>query len=291
MGRLGGAGNAAFDLRIADSFGQHGERLRRLVARLHFNRRPVDGAAVEPWRRSGLEPAQLKPEPLQRRRQAERRRLPDPAGRRLPLADMNQSAQKGPGGENDGPCPDLATVGQRQPADAACAQQKVMRLRFDHGEIRRFLDRLLHGSRVEPAVGLRPRTADRRTLATVEDAELNPPGIRHPAHQAVERIDLPDQMALAEPADCRVAGHSADGRKAVRDQGGLGAHACGCGRGLTAGVPTTYDDDIESCVHGPACDALLMERSRQVKTGEPISGRFGVSRETFRPDRRIGAGV
>src|SRR5262249_57373074 len=50
------AGDAALDLGVIDAFGQHRERLGRLVARLHLYRRPVDGAAVEPRRRSRLLP-------------------------------------------------------------------------------------------------------------------------------------------------------------------------------------------------------------------------------------------
>ena len=44
MGRRRRAGDAALDLRIGDALGQHRERLRRIVPRLHFQRRPVDRA-------------------------------------------------------------------------------------------------------------------------------------------------------------------------------------------------------------------------------------------------------
>ncbi len=118
-------------------------------------------------------------------------------------------------------------------------------------QISGFADRLLHGGGVELAVGLRSWAADRRSLAAVEHAELDAAGIRDPTHQAVERVDFPDQMSFAKAADRRVAGHCPNGGKAVRDQGRPGAHPCGRGRGLTAGVPTAYDDDIELCVHGP----------------------------------------
>jgi hypothetical protein len=55
VGRFGGAGQSALDLRVYDPFGQHREWFRRLVARLHLDRPPVDGAAVESRRRPGLE--------------------------------------------------------------------------------------------------------------------------------------------------------------------------------------------------------------------------------------------
>jgi hypothetical protein len=65
MGRLGRAGDAAFDLRIGNLVGQHRERLGRIVRGLHLERCPVDGLAVEARRRAGLEPPQSKAKPLQ----------------------------------------------------------------------------------------------------------------------------------------------------------------------------------------------------------------------------------
>ena len=45
-----------------------------------------------------------------------------------------------------------------------------------------------------------------------------PAAIGHPAHHAVERVDLAHQMALAQPADGRVAGHLADGGELMGDE-------------------------------------------------------------------------
>ena len=67
---------------------------------------------------------------------------------------------------------------------------------------------------VELAVGLGARALHGRALGAVEQPELDAGRVGHPAHQAVERIDLAHQVALAEPADGRVAGHLADGREA-----------------------------------------------------------------------------
>ena len=73
-------------------------------------------------------------------------------------------------------------------------------------------DRRLHGRGIELAVGLGARAAHRRALAAVEHAELDAAGVRHAAHEAVERVDLAHEMALSEPADRRIARHGADGR-------------------------------------------------------------------------------
>ena len=117
----------------------------------------------------------------------------------------------------------------------------------------------LHRGGIELAVGLGARAAHRRALAAVENAELDAAGIGDSAHQAVERVDLPDQMALAEPADRRIAGHGADRRESVRDQRGRGAHARGRGRGFAAGVAAADHDDIE-CSRFPTLDGLLSEQ-------------------------------
>ena len=53
-------------------------------------------------------------------------------------------------------------------------------------------------------------------------------------------------MALAEPADRRIARHRADGRKPMRDQRRARAHARSRRRGFAAGMAATDDDDIKA---------------------------------------------
>ena len=267
MRGVGGAGDAALDLGVVDALGQYRERLRRLVAGLHLERRPVDGAAVEPRRGSGLEPAERKARPLERARQAERRRLADAAGRRLALADMDEAAQEGAGREHDGPCPEFAAVRELEARDAVAANQHIVGLGLDHREIRGVADRLLHGGGVELAVGLRARPAHRRPLAPVEHAELDAAAVGDASHQAIERIDLAHQMALAEPADRRIARHGADGGEAMRHQRGLGAHARGRGRGLAARMPAAHDDHVKYVIHP---SSLAMRASIRPDRQRPI---------------------
>ena len=71
-----------------------------------------------------------------------------------------------------------------------------------------------------------------------------PPEVGDPAHQPVKRVDLAHQMAFAEPADRRIAGHGADGGESMGDQRRLGAHARGRGGRLAAGMAAAHDDDI-----------------------------------------------
>ena len=146
------------------------------------------------------------------------------------------------------PAANVAAVGQSNARDALL-DDEIVHLAFDHGQIRRLADRLLHRRRIELAVGLGARAAHRRPFAAIEHPELDAAGIGDAAHQAIERIDLAHQMALAEPADGRIARHGADGGEAMRDQRRSRAHARGRGRRLTAGVAATDNDHIEAGVH------------------------------------------
>jgi hypothetical protein len=67
-------------------------------------------------------------------------------------------------------------------------------------------------------------------------------GLRH--HPA-QRVDLLDQMALADAADGRVAAHRADGLDVVGQQQRARTGARGRQRGLGAGVAAADDDDVE----------------------------------------------
>ena len=90
--------------------------------------------------------------------------------------------------------------------------------------------------------------------------------VRGDADQAVEGIDLADQMSLAESPDRRVAGHRADLGRIEGDQRHLRAEPRRRGRRLDSGMAAAHHDDIKF-VHGRAL-------------GGQRSGRKTVSRET-----------
>ncbi len=113
------------------------------------------------------------------------------------------------------------------PVTRPCVDDQVLDRGLDHFEARRGLDRRLHGLAVELAVGLGAGALHGRALAAVEHAELDAGLVGDPAHQPVKRIDLAHQMALAEPANGRIAGHLADGGEAMGDQRRVGAEARG----------------------------------------------------------------
>ncbi len=218
-------------------------------------------AIVRPSRRGGvpvLSRPMRKSEPVEPLGEAERRRLADAAGRDLALADMDEPAQEGAGGEHHGAGADAFAAGGDDAGHGALLDDQVLDGGLDHFEARRGADRRLHGLAVELAVGLGARALDRRALAAVEHAELDAGGVGHAAHEAVERIDLAHEMALAETADGGVAGHLADGGEAVGDQRRARAHA-GRGRSrLAAGMAAADDDDVEDAASRLASERVFM---------------------------------
>ncbi len=74
---------------------------------------------------------------------------------------------------------------------------------------------------------------------------MNSCAIDGTSHNAIESIDLPDQMSFAEPADRRVAGHHTDAIPAMGDQSDTCAKASGSRGGLGAGMASTNNHDIK----------------------------------------------
>ena len=248
MGRRHGAGDRALDLPVADTVRQHRERFRRLVPRLHLQHGPVDGGPVETRRRASLQAPEHDARAFERSRQPERRRFANAPGRDLPLADMDEAAEKRAGRQDH--CRRVKDASVAEPDTSHLpAAQKIVHLAFDNRQICSLPDRALHGRGIKLAVSLSPRPTDRRAFAAIENAELDAGAIGHPAHQAIQRIDFADQMAFAEPADGGIARHRADCRKPLRDQRRLGAHPCGGSGCLTASVAAANDNHIEAAVH------------------------------------------
>ena len=109
------------------------------------------------------------------------------------------------------------------PAASAVVDDQVVDFGGDDREVRVGAQQLLHVAAVELAVGLGAGAADGGALRAVEQAELDAGAVGDDAHDAVEGVDLADQMAFAQTADGRVARHLADGLDLVRDQRGARA--------------------------------------------------------------------
>ncbi|MGY4432148.1 hypothetical protein ACVWWO_004625 [Bradyrhizobium sp. F1.13.1] len=137
---------------------------------------------------------------------------------------MDQTAEEGAGGDDDSPCPKFAAIRQAQADHPSLDHDQLVRLAFDDGKTLGLPDRRLHRGGIELPVGLGARTTHRRALTSIEDAKMDAAGIADPAHQTIERVDLANQMALAEAANGGIAGHRADAGETVRHQSGRRAH-------------------------------------------------------------------
>jgi hypothetical protein len=128
------------------------------------------------------------------------------------------------------------------------------------------VDRLLHCRSVELAIGLCARPAHRRPLAAIEQAKLDSGSVGDAAHQAIERVDLTNQVAFAQTADRWIARHRASAREALRNERRARAQARGRGRRLTAGMAATNHNHIETTIHRfTKSEAVLVNASWSVK--------------------------
>src|SRR6476620_3583486 len=249
MGGVVGAGNPAMDLGVMDMVGKRRERLRWLVPRLRLHCAPIDGTAVEPRRRPGLQPSEHKAQAFQSQRQAGGRRFSHTPGRDLMFSNMDETPQKGAGGQHHRPYPELSSIGEPEPRNALMTDDEIIGLGLDHGEPWGVGNGPLDGCGVKPTVGLGARPAHRRTFAAVEDPELHAPRVGGPANQPVKGVDLADQMAFAEAPDSRIARHRADGRNSMGDERRAGSHARGRGGRLATGMASPHDDDVVMRAH------------------------------------------
>ena len=71
---------------------------------------------------------------------------------------------------------------------------------------------------IEDSIGLRTRRAHRRPLRGIERPELDPGHVGGEGHRAAQRIDLLDQVALADTPNRGVARHLAECFDAVRQE-------------------------------------------------------------------------
>ena len=203
---------------------------------------------VAPSSRGGvpvLSRASANPGAVQALRERNRGRIAEAPGRRSLVAEMDHAAQEGAGRQHDCAAGDRAAVRELDAGDSAGVGRDPGRFAFDDGQVRGLADKRLHGAPIELAVGLGARPLDGRPLAAVEDAELDAGRIGGARHHAIERVDLAHEMALAQAADCGIAGHLADRRETVGDERGRRAGARRGGCGFASGMAPADDNDVK----------------------------------------------
>ena len=201
-----GIGDVAGDLWDRDSIRQIGERLRRFVARLNLQLRPIDRTTVEPRGRAGFQTAEGEAAAVECSRQPDSGGFPHPAGWNASLTPVDQATQKSAGGQDDGSCCDLFALGRDDSCNTRFSiETKVSDFGLADFQVRLVGQDRLNGLKIEFAVGLCPGAADGRAFPTVEQTKLDAGTIDRTTHDAVQGVDLADQVSFTQSADGRVA--------------------------------------------------------------------------------------
>ncbi len=163
----------AGDLRRRYALAEEGEWNRRFVARLRFQPRIVDGAAVEPSGRAGLEPAHAKTQRIKALAEPDRGRFANAPRRNARLAHVDHALQEGARGDDHGAAAKFAPARCDHTGDRAIFHDQVFdRLRDDFKAGLRGQS-LLHMPAIELAVGLGARSLHGRPLGAVQHAKLD----------------------------------------------------------------------------------------------------------------------
>jgi len=159
---------------------------------------------------------------------------------------VNQAIEEGAGGQHHRPRGEAHAELADDAGDLVTVDDQIVAsLRADR-QVRLLLEPAANRLPIQHPVGLRARRAHRRTLARIENAELDTGFVGRLGHCPTERIDLLDEVAFADAADRRIAAHRPQGIEVVRQQQGPHARTCGGKRRLGAGVATTDDNYLET---------------------------------------------
>ncbi len=233
-------------LRMFGCLAKKREHRQWRIAGLFLHGRDIDAALVDARRRAGLEASDIRHQLAQARGQGIRRRIASAAALVICETDVNTPAKKSPRGQHDGARHEAQSRLCHYTSDAFAFNNEVINRLLESAEIRKFAKQTAYRLLVQHPIGLGARGTHRRTFACVQNAELDAGTVGGARHEATERIDLLDQVALADATDRRIAGHGADRLDIVREQQGLGAQTrAGRGR-LGAGMAAANYDYVIS---------------------------------------------
>ncbi len=123
-------------------------------------------------------------------------------------------------------------------------KEKIVHLAGGDVQVVLMLQNILDRLAIKLAVGLGARAAHGWPLGAVEHAKLDAGPVDGPAHDAVQSINFPHQLALGQAADGGVAGHLADGLQLMGDQQRFRPEAGGRSGRFGTGMTTTDNDHI-----------------------------------------------
>jgi len=183
---------------------------RRGVALLGHELRKVDTALVDARRCPRVEALHVEAQLLERRGQASAGKVPRPTGGHRDVADVDDSAEVGPGRENDR----LGFVRNTEVRHHARHAARLRHQSFDalllERQSRLVLEHLFHAGAVLPLVALRPHALHGASLGGVEQLDLRESPLGIQPHLTTQRVHFPHDLRLAGAADGGVARHPRD---------------------------------------------------------------------------------
>ena len=164
---------------------------------------------------------------------------------------MDAAGEESADGQHHGARPKLDARDRHHAAHAFALDDEIAAFLLEEREVRLVLERVTDKRLVELAIGLHARRAHRRTLAGIQRARLDRGRIRGARHHAAERIDLLDEMSLADAADGRIAAHLAQRLDRLREQQRARTHPRRRQGGLGTGVSAADHDYVKCGCSGP----------------------------------------
>ena len=271
--------------------GGGGERRRGGVSRLDLEAAVVDRPAVETGRGARLEAPHPERERTELLGEGIGRRVPGPSALVAAEPDVDPPPEKRPRGQHHRAGAKGKAHAGRDPGHPAAArpllQHEIVHRLLEQREAGLRLERAADLHPVALAIDLGPGRSHRRAAARVQGAEMDAGAIRGPPHGAPERVDLPDEMPLADPPDGGIAAHLAEGLDALGEEQGAGAGARRSEGRFGSGVPPSHDDDVEylQVVHRGTAFRSTCARPAAARPAGPARG----ARRRFEPAQSAAA--
>ena len=160
-------------------------------------------------------------------------------------AHVDASPEKCPDGEHHARGAKLEVHAGAHPAHRAVLEDQVLHRLLEQHQVRTTLERVADERTVQGAIDLGSGRAHRGPLSRVEPAEVDTAVVRSNPHEPAQRVDLLDQVALADTPDGGVAAHLAERLDALREKQGARAEPGARERGFGAGVSAADHDGVE----------------------------------------------
>ena len=259
VGALVGVGNPAAGLtRVQVETAEIGHHWLGLITPLLLQAIEIHRLGVDARWRARFQPIDAQGQLAQTRGQGYRRWVAGAAAAVIIQTDMDFAAQKSSGCQHDGFRPKANTGVGDGAANALALDDQVVNGLLENRQIGLVFQYFANRCLVQRPVGLGPGRAYRRAFASVQNPKLYPAVVCGQGHGAAEGIDFLDQMAFANAADGRIAGHLAQRFDVMGQQQGFSTHARRRQARFGTSVAAADDDNVEllGVIHGKSCSEL-----------------------------------